>query len=411
METNMHQRHTILTAAALMGMLLTGFGYRASGQEIEFVESTPIGTILDNPDVRDAKDVWIEMIGRAQRTLDLEQFYVSNTPGSSLERVLNALRAAAGRGVRVRLLADARMYKTYPESIDSLNGSPNIEARRIDFNKVAGGIQHAKYFIVDGREVFVGSQNFDWRALEHIHELGVRVSNTDFAKAYRRVFDLDWALAGGETGGTDGGERLRSIACAVGAGDTAEVTPTFSPKGWIPDSTLWDEAQIVRLIDGAKRRLALQFLAYGTHERKGGAYTVIDGAIRRAAQRGVKVRMIVADWSKASAAEASLKELSEEPNVELMYSCIPAWYGGYVSFARVEHCKFIVADGERFWLGTSNCEKGYFYGSRNLGLICVNATLALRLEGIFGRSWGSPYTERIDTATTYVPRKHGEQAP
>lgn len=380
-------------------------------QDLEIVESTPIGAGLDNADIRDAKDVWPEMIGRARRSLDLEQFYVANASGSSLERVLLAIRAAAERGVHVRLLVDAKMYRTYPASVDSLGQVAGIEARRIDFGKVAGGIQHAKYFIVDGEEVFVGSQNFDWRALEHIHELGLRIRNAGFAQAYQRVFDLDWALAGGEEVRLDGGTVYSALPCATMAGDTAMITPTFSPRGWIPDSLHWDERVIVGLIDGAQRSLVLQFLAYDTHERKGGAYTVIDDAIRRAARRGVRVRMIVADWSKGAPAERALKSLSAEPNVELAFSCIPDWSGGYVSFARVEHCKFIVADGERFWLGTSNCEKGYLYTLRNLGVLGEDRPLAERLTAIFGKSWSSPFMDRVSVDKVYVPRKHGETAP
>jgi phosphatidylserine/phosphatidylglycerophosphate/cardiolipin synthase-like enzyme len=401
---------TAIRSLATIALVLL-LGPIALAQDIEIVESTPLGTTLDNPDIRDASDVWVEMIDRAQHRLDLEQFYVSNSPGSALERVLLAIQRAAARGVRVRLVVDARMYKTYPQTVDSLGAMPNCEARRIDFNKVAGGIQHAKYFIVDGTEVFVGSQNFDWRALEHIHELGMRVRNTDFARAYQEVFDCDWALAGGEDVRCDGAASIPPLACAAGAGDTAIVQPTFSPRGWIPDSSLWDERVILGIIEGARAKLVLQFLAYATHERKGGAYTVIDDAIRRAARRGVKVRMIVADWSKGGAAEASLKSLSKEPNVEVAFTCIPEWSGGYVPFSRVEHCKFIVADAERFWLGTSNCEKGYFYGTRNLGIVGIERRLARRLVSIFEKSWESPYKEPVVDGTVYVPRTHGERAP
>ena len=86
-------------------------------------------------------------------------------------------------------------YKTYPESIDSLGHHGNIETRLINFGAIAGGIQHSKYFIVDRKEVFVGSQNFDWRSLEHIHELGLRINNKEIAGVYGDIFDLDWQLA------------------------------------------------------------------------------------------------------------------------------------------------------------------------------------------------------------------------
>ena len=383
-------------------------------KDIEIVESTPAGTILDNADIRNAREVWVEMIGRAHQTLDIEQFYISNERGKMLEDVLAAIYKAADRGVKVRLIVDARMYKTYPGSVDSLGQYRNIEARRIDFGAVAGGIQHAKYFIVDGREVFVGSQNFDWRALEHIHELGVRINESRIAKSFAEVFELDWNLAALKP------EQLKAfnvptehfgsaVRFTGKAGEEAVVLPTYSPIGWIPDSTRWDEHAILGLINGAHKTLTLQFLSYSTLERRGGVYPAIDDAIRSAGKRGVKVRMIVSDWEKGSPAVRSLKELSALPNIEVAFTSIPEWSGGYISFARVEHCKFIVADNEKFWLGTSNCEKSYFYATRNLGILCTSTRLAETLARIFQKSWDSPYRELITQAGEYKPREHGEK--
>ncbi len=386
----------------------------ASEPNIEIVESIPAGTILDNPEIRNAHEVWLEMIGRAQKTLDLEEFYISHEPGKLLGDVLAAIYSAADRGVKVRIIVDGRMYKTYPASVDSLGRFRNIEVRRIDFGTIGGGIQHAKYFIVDGKEVFVGSQNFDWRALEHIHELGLRINSTQFATTYTDVFNLDWQLASLAPDAIKTFSVTRKtypmpIRVTGKNGDVTSLQPTFSPIGWVPDSTLWDEHAIVGVIDGSQRTLTLQFLSYSPSERRGGKYTVIDDAIRRAAKRGVKVRMIVSDWQKGSPAVTPLKELANLPNIEVAFTAIPEWSGGYISFARVEHCKYIVADESKFWLGTSNCEKSYFYGSRNMGVVCTSSKLGGMLARLFQKSWSSPYKELITQNGEYAPREHGER--
>jgi phosphatidylserine/phosphatidylglycerophosphate/cardiolipin synthase-like enzyme len=380
---------------------------------MEIVESTPVGTSLDNSDVRNTHEVWLEMIGRAERTLDIEQFYISNEPGKLLEDILAAIYAAADRNVKVRIIVDARMHKTYPASVDSLGRYRNIESRRIDFGAIGGGVQHAKYFIVDGKEVFVGSQNFDWRALEHIHELGLRINNKEIAAAYADAFNLDWQLSSATAKSMDPASFTKHyqtpIHISTGAGDSAEVVPTFSPIGFIPDSALWDERAIVKLINGAQQTLALQFLSYSTLERGGGSYVAIDEAIRNAAKRGVKVRMIVSDWEKGSPAVRALKDLSGIPNIEVAFTSIPEWSGGYIPFARVEHCKYIVADNTRFWLGSSNCEKSYYYSTRNLGAVCNGPSLAGTLARIFLKSWDSPYKELITRDGEYKAREHGEK--
>jgi phosphatidylserine/phosphatidylglycerophosphate/cardiolipin synthase-like enzyme len=382
--------------------------------DIEIVESIPVGTSLDNADIRNTREVWLDMIGRARRTLDVEQMYIANESGKGLEDVLTAIRKAANRGVQVRVLVDAGMYRTYPDSVDGLGGYPGIKARRLDFRAAAGGVQHAKYFIVDGTEVFVGSQNFDWRSLEHIHELGLRIRDQRFAAAYSDVFELDWQMAAMTPAQVKAFKvPAKSFGAPVrfggNAGDDASVLPTYSPIGWIPDSARWDETAIVELIGSAQRSLTMQFLSYSPFERGGARYAAIDGAIRRAAKRGVKVRMIVSDWQKGSPAVRALEDLAAIPNIEVAFSAIPDWSGGYIPFARVEHNKVIVADGERFWLGTSNCEKGYYYGSRNLGVMCTSKRLAGRLAEIFQKSWVSPYRELITENGQYAPREHGEK--
>ena len=385
-----------------------------SSSDIEIVESTPIGTSLDNPNIRNTQEVWLEMIGRARRSLDLEEYYVSNEPGKLLEPVLAAIYSASDRGVKVRLIVDARMYKTYPQSVDSLGHHKNIETRRINFGEIAGGIQHSKYFIVDEKAVFVGSQNFDWRSLEHIHELGLRINNREIAEVDGDIFNLDWQLASDTTrSGKDipvAHKRYQiPVHLAANGGEDAVLTPTCSPLSCIPDTALWDEHAIIELINGAQHSLTLQFLSYSPRVWGGGMYTTIDDAIRSAAKRGVKVRMIVSDWEKSSQSVSNLKELGALPNIEVAFTAIPEWEGGYISFARVEHCKYIVADDTSFWLGTANCEKSYFYNTRNLGITGKSPFLAGTLSRIFLKSWNSPYKELITQTENFTPREHGEK--
>ena len=385
----------------------------AGHPDFELVESTPIGTVLDNPDIRNAREVWLEMINAARSTLDIEEFYISNQSGEPLEDIIAAIEQAADRQVAVRIIAETKFYKTYPETIERLRKKHNIEVRLIDLGKLTGGIQHAKYFIVDGTSTYLGSQNFDWRSLKHIHELGIRINNAEAARVYLDIFNLDWKLA-------EVNDRAAAAALvkphryavplhSVSGEDTILYTPTCSPIGLIPDSTLWDEPNIVRLIDNAKEQVSLQFLTYDTRSRGGSDYTVLDNALRRAAARNVKVRLLVADWEKGTASETSLKELAKVPNVEVKFSDIPEWSGGYVSFARVEHCKFIIADSSSFWLGTANAEKSYFYATRNVGVVVRNAGLAETMHRIFLKSWDGPYTEKVEPDKIYTRREHGEK--
>jgi len=404
----------LLIALALLSFPAAScVGQTAAYPDFELVETIPVETTLDNPDIRNTTGVWVGMIGRAKESLDFEEFYVSHKAGEPLDSVIGAIIAAARRGVKVRFIADARMYRTYPEVIDSLARVPNIAKRIIDIGKFAGGVQHAKYFIVDGEEIFLGSQNFDWRALKHIHELGLRIRHRDAVSIYRDIFELDWKLAE-HNDRAEAASLLSAKTYAVpfalkyGDSDSVVFTPTMSPKSLIIDSSLWDETAIVKLIDGATKDVMCQFLTYSPATRDKSYYAVLNDALIRAAARGVKVKLIVADWSKESPTVDYLKKLSRIPNIEVNFSVIPEFSGGYIPFSRVEHCKFIVADDDEFWLGTSNAERGYFYSSRNVGVVAQNKTLAGLLRKIFLKGWEGPYMEKVDGTKEYSPRKHGE---
>jgi phosphatidylserine/phosphatidylglycerophosphate/cardiolipin synthase-like enzyme len=152
---------------------------------IELVESPPLETTLDHPDVANAAPTWVAMIDGAQRSIDFAEFYASEAEPkdlaqSQLTPVIAAVQRAVKRGVKVRFLADSVFAPKYPATLARLTKA-GAEVRIIDFGKRGGGILHAKYFVVDRAEVFVGSQNFDWRALSHIQEMGVHVGSPAIA--------------------------------------------------------------------------------------------------------------------------------------------------------------------------------------------------------------------------------------
>ncbi|HEY6866596.1 MAG TPA: phospholipase D-like domain-containing protein, partial [Candidatus Eisenbacteria bacterium] len=395
----------------------------AAGPPVVLVETRPVESTLGNPALPSPVDVWLEMIADARTRLDFEEFYLSTWPGEPTERILAALGAAAARGVRVRLILDARMHRTYPRPADSLARMPGFEVRLVDFGRIAGGIQHAKFFVADAGTVFLGSQNLDWRALEHIHELGVRIRDPRVAAEYQRVFDMDWEAAtpAGQAPDTTRAYRAAQVARPPGSipyriaqapGDTLLLWPGFSPRRFIPDTTLWDRDLIVRLIDGARHEVVAQVLTYGIAERgRGPRDDAIDAALRRAAARGVAVRLIVSDWETGSPGLKDLQALARVPGIEIKLSTVPEWSGGYIPFARVEHLKYAVADTILAWVGTSNWEPGYFHGTRNVSATMRNRALAGEARAVFEASWRAPGAAALDPGATYPARPHGEEAP
>ncbi len=379
---------------------------------LTLVESWPVETTLDHPAIPDAAETWVALFDAATTSVDLGEFYVATEPGSRLETVLAALTRAADRGVKVRLTVDAKFAKTYPEPIGGLDAHANIEVRKLDLDPITGGVLHAKYFVVDGARAYVGSQNFDWRSLSHVQELGFIVDAPRMVDVYERIFGIDWAIAGGATvadalaAAPPSDPLTAGVDVRLGAG-TVNVIPVASPTGLLGDERLWDLPYLLDAIAGAKTRIRLQALSYERVGYDKVTWTGLDDALRAAAARGVKVEMIVADWSKSGDKLKSVQALMGVPGITVKFATIPEASTGFVSFARVVHSKYVTVDGAWSWIGTSNLSRDYFYASRNVGLVGRGAPLAGALDGVFDTLWTSAYVEVVDPARTdYVaPRK------
>ena len=354
------------------------------GPAVELGESWPLETTLDHPEIPDAADVWLRLVRGARRSIDFAEFYASNQSGSRLDDIINALETAAANGVAVRFLAEDSFAKRYPETLTRL-AKNGITVRRFAVGKVMGGILHAKYFIVDGREAWVGSQNFDWRSLVHIQELGVRIREPSMVKALVELYEADWDVA-------DGAGASRYADCRwpvfpVKDGE-ASLTVAASPKGFLCGSQTWDLPMIVRWIDEAKVSVKVQLLTYKAKNRDGTAWPELDDALRRAAARGVKVHVVVSSWNMI---EPSLTALTKVPNAQVSVLTIPSWSGGEIPFARVVHSKFMVVDGVRLWIGTSNWEGDYFTKTRNVSVFVEGGAVPSQVERIFDGAAASTY--------------------
>ena len=373
---------------------------------LELCESVPSGAFDDDPAVPNTDEVWRAMLSGAKRNVAIAQFYVSEKPKDQagpdkLEPVLAAAEAAVARGVAVRLLVDAQFGKKYPDSLARLSGH-GVSVRLLDAQKTMGGVQHAKYLVADERDVYLGSANMDWRSLDHIHELGLHIASRKLASVLLTIYDGDWATAGGEPAPAHGDLTAATLPETIGA---QLIEPVASPKGFIPLESLWDLDHIVAAIDAAKRELRIQVLNFETAGHDGAAFDRLDLALRRAAVRGVRVRLMVSHWQKAPKKIGAVQELARVPGIDVRILTIPEAAGGFIPFARVAHAKYMVADDDRVWLGTSNWGGDYFLHSRNVGVMVSGKPLAAQLAGIFDRLAGSPMSEPVDPDKAYEAPK------
>jgi phospholipase D3/4 len=163
------------------------------------VESIPKGMeeLRGTPGVQSTEDVLARLTSAAQSTIDLTAMYwaLLPDPNSDDEKGFTAaqleamgagagmalyqsLREAARRGVRIRILQSPG-FSGQPQESETLQAEfpDGISINSIDMGKWYGGsgIMHQKIWIFDGRDVYLGSANMDWKSITQVKEMGVAV--------------------------------------------------------------------------------------------------------------------------------------------------------------------------------------------------------------------------------------------
>lgn len=363
-------------------------------RSFELIQSIPVDTQLDHPSLRYAEEAWVQMIEEAKLKIDIGQFYISERPKNSsapgsLDPVMEALKKAGERGVKIRLMISNALHDResgIQESFKKIKTFKNVDARIYNIKSLNGGIIHSKYWVIDGKKAFLGSQNFDWRALHHIHELGVLFTETQAVQTLQDLFDADWEYIEDGNYSNFTASVTRAPRPVHQLEDWIEVVAAPGPFQLTGVSSSIDALE--NLLRSAKKRVRIQLLSYKYWRR-------IDDLLRETAKRGVQVDLLVSHWNIKEPHLGHLQSLSSENNIDVRYSRIPTHSTGRIPFARVIHSKYVVVDEARLWLGTSNWSKSYFTTDRAIEMIIPSAEAARTGNEIFEKLWSSQYTKSI----------------
>ncbi len=376
---------------------LAGIPILRAAAPVTVVTTIPVETTLNRKITPAAAAVWVNMINNAKKTLDFGEFYLTGGNKPPLKQVVKAILRAKKRGVRVRILTDRKMQKNSAALIARFRKA-GIAVKIFDWGKFTGGVLHAKYFVVDGKSAYVGSQNFDWRSLKHIHETGVKVTDPAVVKGISEIFNADWSFSTGHPGAYRKMSTLKPLkfspACRLVA----------SPGKFNPPGVSAALPELLGLIGKAKKKITIQLLNYSTyrhHSQK--RFFDIDRALRAAAKRGVRIQMMVSNWNKRKPAARDVQSLAAVPGITVKFVTIPSSKEGFIPYARVIHSKVMRVDSDICWVGTSNWAYDYFYASRNLELVIRNRKIANTLDMLFSNLWNSAYAVKANPKTHYKP--------
>jgi phosphatidylserine/phosphatidylglycerophosphate/cardiolipin synthase-like enzyme len=357
------------------------------------VQNYPSDHLMNMDGAKPAYEAIGELILSAKKNIDIEVFYVDNKPESKLDKfIIKPLIKQAKNGILVRIMVDANMAKTYHSTLDKLSTILNIKVvKNSYFDNVYDGIVHAKIIIADDKTFYLGSHNFDWITFELNHELGVIYENRNLAETMKEVFEFDWKNA-------NSNKKVKGqIEPANHTGNQYEISISPPDIGGIKS----DQQQLIDLMNNAKSEIcmqAMQVIGADTYATPIKIWTKFNNAILNAANRGVKIRIMMSNWeftrSYLNASNKFLQYLiisDKNGNIKVRYSSFPI-HDPCVPYSEVDHAKYMVVDGESAWISTANLTESYFTGCRNYSFTAKNdKLLGKQMLNIFNTMWNSKF--------------------
>jgi phosphatidylserine/phosphatidylglycerophosphate/cardiolipin synthase-like enzyme len=166
-------------AFTALGAIWAGKGTKAEGSKPE-IHYAP----RENLESLDARE-----IGRAELSIDMAAYVLSDP------RIIEALTAAAERGVLIRLYLDKSQFAEHGPTrgglVEALLAHPNVVARI----KGEGVLMHLKAYAVDGAVLRTGSGNFSRSGLASQDNDAIFITDPTTVDAFEGNFERIWARA------------------------------------------------------------------------------------------------------------------------------------------------------------------------------------------------------------------------
>ncbi|CAI9557573.1 unnamed protein product [Staurois parvus] len=397
------------------------------------VESIPEGLVYpenstSNPSVF---QTWLNLLNEAKSSVDIASFYwtlTNNDTGTHHpsaeqgELILQELLKMKQRGIALRVAVNLPSSNKASADIDALRES-GAEVRIVDLPHLTNGVLHTKFWVVDGKHLYIGSANMDWRSLTQVKELGSAVYNCScLAQDLEKIFDAYWTL--GTSNATIPSPWPDKFSTIYNKDTPMEMIvnntqtlvylssspPQLSAKGRTEDIDA-----ILSVIDDAKRFVYISVMDYTPTEEFAEPkryWPEIDTHLRKAVyERHVSVRLLISCWENSKppmfpflSSLAALNSSKPHYNVEVNIFVVPVSPEQKpIPYSRVNHNKYMVTDRVAY-IGTSNWSRDYFFHTAGSALV-VNQTCATnttntmqkQLQDVFMRDWTSNYSHPINT--------------
>ncbi len=272
----------------------------------------------------------LTLLNGAQKSIRLQTFLLTE------KEWIDALKAARGRGVDVRVMLEVQPLAGVPGNRPALNTlqAANVATKPTN---VTYKLSHAKFFVIDDRLAVV--MTFDQTRVGMAESRGFAILDTDPDEVAEiiAVFEADW-------------KRAR-----VSPSDPNLVLSPFNAR-----------QRLYGLIDDAKQSLDIECEQVRDDE--------LETHLAAALQRGVAVRIVTSPMP-GNDALAGWQETLAQMGAKFRLVKIPPIYG-----------TLIIADNTRAFVGSTRLVTAALDSYRDLGIV-VGDSAARTLSATFASDW------------------------
>jgi len=301
-------------------------------------------------------DALVDSIDAARRQVRLMTYILADDAVG--RRIVAALARAQARGVAVQVMFDAFGSRRWRRTMLTRLKQANVAARACNaYNPLTGGTgrldrrNHRKIYVIDDALAFMGSQNLvcsDFRRGVVNQELMMRIEGP-LAAELAAQFVADWMADGGAPPDWP-------PTPAIPASGTSAQLLASGPSQPLQAYTLL----LSRLLQEARHSVLIA-----------SPYTVLDEglqlAVGTAAMRGVDVTLLV-----SAVVDQPLVHLAQEAEYDALMAAgisIREFQAGLL------HAKYVLVDGQRVVIGTSNADIRSFQINSEISVVSEDGAL------------------------------------
>ena len=314
--------------------------------------TTPAAGLLE-PVVNKAYEARVlELIESAESTLRIVHF--SCNDDSTVDKIVDALKDAAKRGVDVQMLMEGDLEDNLVR-VEELTAA-GVRAK-VDTDK---RYTHAKLVVADSRRALFGSTNFSYKSIRYNNETNLYIDLPDAGSFFHEYADSLW--------------------------NDPEKTPVLTPAsnaeiGLVKTHKSGDYvAAATPLLAEAKERIDLLVYGYSLNPKYPDSDVHKLTALNiEAHERGVKVRILL----EASDYNDTLNELNQAVADHFGAACIPVRFD---PLDTISHAKLLLVDGTAI-VGSNNWGHGGFQLYQEVGAVTDSPAAVTTLSEYYDAIW------------------------